>query len=149
MSEQFSDLETGTVIGVEGDCALVELSVQAACDACGARVICVPDTSGRRRIKVSNPLNAQIGNRVAISEASQFLLKLSVLQYGIPLLGFLVGIFSIHFSNMSLNGIPDEVIAFLGGVAGLIGGAFFSRYWANRIAEQDSHFFTICKIFTC
>jgi positive regulator of sigma E activity len=148
MPNQYSDFETGVVINVENDTALVELNIQAACDSCGARFVCMPDGSGKKRLTVANPLHAKIGNKVAIGETSQFLLKLSALQYGIPLVGFLMGIFLFHYGHIAVNGIPPEVSAFIGGLIGLFTGALISRWWANRIVATGRSFFSIYKILS-
>ena len=92
-TDHAQEIETGIVTDLQNGCALVELNLQAACENCGAKVLCVPDENGKRSLKVSNPVNAQIGERVAISESGDFLLKVSAIQYGIPFIGFLLGIF--------------------------------------------------------
>jgi positive regulator of sigma E activity len=148
MYSRHSENETGLVVALEGDQALVELAEQSACQSCGARILCVPDAKGKRRIKVSNPLRAQVGNRVEITEASQFLLKLSAMQFGIPLIGFLAGLYLIHLSGLSIDNIPSEVIAFSGGLLGLAAGALLSRYWAGRMANQEQHFLSIHRIIS-
>jgi len=146
MSLHNADFETGVVINVQGDNAVVELNLNVGCEACGARIVCLPDGSGRKRLNVANPIHAKIGNTVMISETSQFLLKLSALQYGVPLLGFLAGIFLIYYSGFGFGGIPPEVTAFSGGIIGLFLSAFLSRHWAHHLAETGHSFFSIQKI---
>jgi positive regulator of sigma E activity len=141
-----SDAEVGIVTALIHDEAIVELSLQESCDTCGARMICVPDSSGKRRLRAANPLRANIGNQVAITEKSNFLLLVSFLQYGIPFVGFLIGIFAIYAIKLSLFSLPQELIMFLGGLLGLFGGALIARFYVERLAETTRSFFEIAEI---
>ena len=140
------EIETGIVTDLQNGNAFVELNLQAACENCGAKVLCVPDQNGKRSLKVSNSLHAQIGERVAISESGDFLLKVSAIQYGIPFIGFLLGIFIFYFINLNIAGIPSELIYFIGGMIGLGLSAMISRRAAQNMAESNRSFFAITKI---
>ncbi len=144
-SEQ-EEFEIGLVTGVRGSDALVRLNLQPACATCGARILCVPDSSGNRIIRAANPLHAGVGSKVAISEQSGFLLKLSLLQYGIPLAGFLAGIFLMYTLEIDIDSLPAELIMFAGGIIGLFLGAVFSRLTAGKLAGSGETFFEIVRI---
>ena len=144
--DNIRDIETGIVTGLRDGQAIIELQLQPACENCGAKVLCVPDENGRRALKVSNPVNAQIGQHVAIGESSDFLLKIAGVQYGIPFLGFLLGIILLYTANISINGIADELIYFMGGLAGLGTSALLSRRLAHVMADSKQSFFTITRI---
>jgi sigma-E factor negative regulatory protein RseC len=148
LNSQNSILDTGTITSIQGNEALVTIDAQTTCESCGSRVLCVPDQSGKRILKASNPLNAKIGTRVAVRDTSAFLLKLSFLQYGIPLLGFLIGIILCYITDISLRIIPRELILFGGGVIGLGMGAFVARHFTQRMAENKSAYFTITRILS-
>ncbi len=140
------DFETGIITQVQNGNAIVELNIQPACENCGARVLCVPDKDGKRALKVSNPLNAGVGNRVAISESSDFLLKVSAVQYGIPFIGFLLGIIVLYIIDFTIAGIHQELLFFAGGLAGLGISALISRNISKNMAESNRSFFTITKV---
>ena len=140
------EYETGVITRLQDGNAIVELNLQPACENCGARVVCVPDTAGKRALKVSNPLHAQVGSRVVIAESSDFLLKVSAIQYGIPFIGFLAGIFLFYFLKVTVPGVADELIYFCGGLAGLGLSALISRRIAQSLAESGRSFFTITKV---
>ena len=140
------NIETGVVTNLQNGNAIVELNLQPACESCGAKVLCVPDVNGKRALRVSNPLHAQIGNRVAIGESSDFLLKIAAVQYGIPFVGFMLGIFFFYFLNFTINGIAKELIYFTGGLIGLGISAFISRNISQQLAESKKSLFTIIKI---
>ena len=146
MKTDAQEFETGIVRELENGQATVELNLQPACETCGAKVVCVPDQQGKRLLKVSNPLHAQVGNRVAISESSDFLLKISMVQYGIPFIGFIAGILICYGLNLNVAGIPQELIQFTGGLLGLGLSALLSRSLSQRLAEGNKAFFTVTKI---
>jgi positive regulator of sigma E activity len=125
MTSRSSEMETGFVTSIQDSDAIVELSIQESCESCGARLVCVPDQSGKRRLRAANPIGAKVGSQVNITEKSNFLLKVSFLQYGIPFLGFLLGIFLI---------------------TGMMIAALISRYFVEKLAKGNSTFFEISKI---
>jgi positive regulator of sigma E activity len=146
MTARSTEDELGVVTSLHENEAIIELSLQESCESCGARFICVPDSSGKRQLRVANPLNASIGNQVTISEKSNFLLKVSFLQYGIPFIGFLMFCFILNAFNLSIIPVARELIIFLGGLAGLFIFGYFSRRYIEKLAETDSTFFEISKI---
>ena len=70
----------------------------------------------------------------------------SAIQYGIPFIGFLLGIFIFYFLNLNIAGIPSELIYFIGGMIGLGLSAMISRKAAQNMAESNRSFFAITKI---
>jgi len=141
-----AEVEIGIVTAIRDNDAIVELSIDKSCESCGARLVCVPDQNGKRRLKAANPLKAKIGSKVTITEKANILLKMSFLQYGIPFLGFLGGIFLLYSSDIFVNNFPQELLIFLGGIAGLIISALLSRLLSEKLAESNSTFFEISKI---
>jgi positive regulator of sigma E activity len=148
MNSRSSEDEIGIVTAIQDSEAIIELSLQESCESCGARFICVPDQSGKRQLRVSNPLKAGIGNQVTITEKSNFLLKVSFLQYGIPFIGFLVSIFLLNLFDFSMIPIQKELILFLGGLGGLFIAGAIARLYIEKLAETDSTFFEISKIIS-
>jgi positive regulator of sigma E activity len=146
MKGRSSEDEIGIVTALKDKEAIIELSLQENCESCGARFICVPDQSGIRRLRVSNPLNAKVGNQVTITEKSNFLLKVSFFQYGVPFIGFLLAIFLLNGLELNSLPVPKELILFLGGIAGLFIAGLISRLYIEKLAETDSTFFEISKI---
>jgi len=146
MTSRPSEVEVGVVTALQDNDAIVELSIQESCESCGARIVCVADQSGKRQLRASNPLKAGIGNQVNITEKSNFLLKVSFIQYGIPFLGFLIGIFLLYKTDFSAIPVPQELLMFLGGLAGMMIAALISRFLIEKIAETNSTFFVISKI---
>ena len=146
MTSRSSEVEIGVVTALQDNDAIVELSIQESCESCGARMICVPDQTGKRRLRAANPMRAKVGSQVNITEKSNFLLKVSFLQYGIPFLGFLIGIFLLYNADLSKVPVPQELVQFLGGIAGMMIAALISRFYIEKLAEGNSTFFEISKI---
>jgi len=138
--------ETGVITRLMGDKALVQMEMQPTCESCAARVLCVPDRSGKRILKAANPFGAKIGSRVVVNESDNFLLKLSSIQYGIPLIGFLLGIIICYVIDLSIAEIAPEFIMFAGGITGLGLSALIARNLAQKLAQQGREFFIISKI---
>ncbi|MGC9364209.1 MAG: SoxR reducing system RseC family protein [Fidelibacterota bacterium] len=146
MNDEF---ETGVVIDLEGDVATVELSENEHCHNCGARLICRPAESGKRIIKLKNRLNAQPGDRIFIEQSDKQQLQLACMQYGLPLLAFILGILiSGSIIKASLLGIPKEVWQFLVALCFVLLAGLGTRRWANRKALTDFAVFrmrSVCK----
>lgn len=141
-----SEVEIGVVTALQDNDAIVELSIRESCESCGARMVCVPDQTGKRRLRAANPLKAGVGSHVTITEKSNFLLKISFLQYGIPFIGFLIGVFLLYATDLSAIPVPQELVIFLGGIAGMMIAALISRFFIEKLAEGSSTFFEISKI---
>jgi positive regulator of sigma E activity len=141
-----NDGERGIVRELDGDYVLVELEEQAACARCDARVLCLPAAKGKRRIRVINNKKAREGQRVEIGESESFLLKISAIQYGIPLIGFLFGIFLVYAVARPVSGLPFEMEMFIAGLAGLFIGGYIARAILKQIAQTRQTVFYILRI---
>ncbi len=146
LTSRSSEVEIGVVTALQDNDAIVELSIQESCESCGARMVCVPDKTGKRRLRAANPLKAGVGSHVTITEKSNFLLQISFLQYGIPFIGFLIGVFLLYATDLSAIPVPQELVIFLGGIAGMMIAALISRFFIEKLAEGNSTFFEISKI---
>jgi positive regulator of sigma E activity len=148
MSKGDANSEKGVVTALQDNEAIIEFNLQEACESCGARMVCVPDNTGKRRLRASNPLHASVGNFVSITEKSHFLLLISFLQYGLPLIFFFISIFILYFTDFSVGSIPRELIWFIGGLLGLTFAALISRHFVDRLAEKGGTFFEISQIIS-
>lgn len=135
--------ETGIVTEIIGEDVLVELSHNNACESCGARVVCTPDNNGKRIFKAENSINARIGQQVKIDENSSLILKITAMQYGIPLFGFIFGLIISFIFNLRFKPLPVELIQFGCALQGLIIFASFSKWIIKKIAKSRLYIFTI------
>jgi len=139
-------IDQGVVTRLENGRAFVSIDEQSACKHCGAKILCAPGQGGERGLMAKNDVDAQVGDYVTVSESGQLLLKISAMQFGLPLLGFLVGIFLLYFTGFDAFSFPPEVWMFVGGLAGLGIASLIAREWANRIAETANDSFIISNI---
>lgn len=137
-----SVIDRGRVIDLIGDKARVEIATGEACAACGARVLCSPGTNNSNTLTAFNEVGAKMGDQVEVRERGNLLLKLSLLQYGLPLLGFVLGLFGIYL----ILGQDNELILFVAGCLGLGLGAFLAWLGFRHLARQSQHFLVITRI---
>ena len=114
------------------------------CKDCGIRFLCSPGSDKVKTITLENTVDAKVGDRVAISETANILLKLSFLQYGLPLIGFLLGI--ITASQLNINLQPIELYQFLCGLLGLGLAGIISYMIIKGMAKKPGEFFKFDKV---
>ena len=142
MSNQVSD--KGIITKIDGNILNITIKTDDNCEGCGIKFLCSPKSGEDKIIKLENSINGKIGDTVEITEASNVLLTLSILQYGLPLLGFLVVIFISY--NLNINFKPIELFQFLCGMIGLgIAGAI-SYSIIKWIAKKPDKLYRIKKL---
>ena len=142
MSDQVSDI--GIVSNINGNYATITIETTDTCKDCGIRFLCSPSSDKDKVITLENTIDVNIGDRVAISEASNILLKLSFLQYGLPLIGFLLGI--VFGTQIQIQWQPIELYQFICGLLGLGLAGLISYLIIKRMAKKPGKFFTFKKI---
>jgi len=140
MNSATSDL--GVVIDVNGEIANVELLAEESCEHCAAKIICKPRENDKHNIPALNSINAKIGDKVIVSEVENLFLKLSLIQYGIPLVGFLCGLFCAFWIKPQIY-IPQEIAMFLSGIIGLTVSFIIAKYFIQKITLGKSYCFEI------
>ena len=144
MSDEF---ETGVVRDIRNAIAEVELYSNEACDHCGAKHICRPGADGKRILRIPNTLGAKVGDTVNIEQQGANQLRLTTIQYGLPLLSFLLGVVigSLVLPDAILL-LPRDLSSFLLGIALLLLSGLFIRHWTKRKARQNFHVFRMDSI---
>jgi len=142
LSDQVSD--TGTITQIDDSFVTISIDSTDDCKDCGIRFLCSPGSEKDKTITLENSIDAKVGDRVSISEASNILLKLSLLQYGLPLIGFLIGIVVGTQLNIKLQ--PIEFYQFLCGLFGLGLAGIISFLIIKRMAKKPDNYFKFKKI---
>ena len=142
MSDQVSD--TGSITKIYNNFATIIIDSTDDCKDCGIRFLCSPESDNQKIITLENTIDANVGDKVAISEASNILLKLSYLQYGLPLIGFVFGIIIAAQINIKLQ--PIELYQFLCGLLGLGLAGIVSYLIIKGMAKKPGKFFKFEKL---
>ena len=120
---------------------------KSACKHCQARIICRSDMDRQANfIKVKNSIGCEIGDKVMIIKKENLLLKISLLQYGFPLIGFLIGMFIPYFLKLTILNIPIELIQFIFAIIGVGFGGVAGRAYANKLSKNPEKYFEIVRI---
>ena len=142
-----SDLDLGEVVEIKGEFASVELQTKDACHSCGARFVCRPNDSGKRILNVRNILNAKVGDKVLIDQLGSNQLKLASMQYGLPLLGFLISMLVANqFISSSVLGVPNEIVLFIIGIVVLFIFGYITNIWCRRKVLKEFYVFEMKEI---
>ena len=120
---------------------------KSACKHCQSRIICRPNLDQEDNyIKAKNSIDCKIGDKVMIIKREDLLLKISLLQYGFPLIGFLLGMFISYFLKLNIFNIPSELIYFVFGIIGVGLGGVAGRIYANQLSKNPEKYFEIMRI---
>ena len=142
MSDQVSDI--GIISIIKGNYATIPINNDDSCKTCGIRFLCSPGSDKDKIITLENTIDAKVGDRVTVSEASNILLKLSFLQYGLPLIGFLLG--AVFGTQIQIQWQPVELYQFLCGLLGLGFAGIISYMIIKGMAKKPGKLFKFNKI---
>ncbi|MDO4568058.1 MAG: SoxR reducing system RseC family protein [Clostridia bacterium] len=81
--------QSGTVISTSGDSAIVRFKRTSACGKCHACFTLSPDEAD---IEVRNTLGVKPGDMVEIKMHASNIVKASLIMYGLPLCGLVLGV---------------------------------------------------------
>jgi len=122
--------EEAIVISKDKEFAEVDIIRTKPCGLCGKTQGCGNSIWGKvfsfkkRKIQIKNNINAKVGERVKLIIEENYLLKTSLLLYGVPLF-FLFGgmIASEYFLD-----VANDLIVFFGGALGLSIGIILLKF---------------------
>jgi positive regulator of sigma E activity len=144
-----NDYEQGTVIAADDHWVKVELVSKSVCHTCSAKMLCQPDRSGNRVLNIPNTLQAQVGDQVVIEQVGKSQLRLTAMQYGLPLmlfLGFSIG--GSYLIKADSFGIPRDVLLLLLGLLGIGIGGVGTYIWCKRQVKRQFSVFRLVQILT-
>ncbi|MCU7797082.1 MAG: SoxR reducing system RseC family protein [Candidatus Thiodiazotropha sp. (ex Myrtea spinifera)] len=138
--------ETATVVGLEDDgFAIVETQQRAACGSCDSAGSCSTTVlSGlfKRRhshLKVHNPIQAQVGEKVIIGLQESALLKVSFAAYLLPLLSMILSAIAVQALADAIKLQSGELPTVAGGLLGLIAGLILFKQLTAKKASDPSY----------
>ena len=125
--------EKAKVTGLDGNWALVQMQRQSACSHCELSNGCGTGAIGRllghrrKPVKIKNEDQLKPGDSVVLGLPEGAFLKASLLIYGLPLLGLMVG----GMLALWITG-ESELFAFVFAAAGFVTGLQISALLARR-----------------
>lgn len=146
MKTATEDTEIGIVKSVTENETVVTLQPTEACEDCGARLFCRPGKNGAHEMRVVNAVGAVPGQVVELAETGNLLLILSLLQYGLPLVGLLSGIFLVYGTAPVTVAVRIELIMAVAGLAGLLLGGVIANISIRRLSMSIGYVYRIAAI---
>jgi len=126
--------ETGVVQSMDDTSVTLLFEKKDACDSCGLKVVCAPGEEAERSLRLPSTAAFSIGQEVRIVEIANLELHLALIQFGLPMLSFLLGLMLGYL--LPLQGfIPRELTAFLVACLGLGISFFVARKLISRIVD--------------
>ncbi len=123
--------EIGVVQSADHHALNIRFTEGDACETCGLKVVCAPGKSADRSLSLPNPDNLSVGQTVQIEELSNLELHLALIQFGLPLLAFLMGLGAGIVIPQAI--VPKEFMSFLIGLFGLGISFFMARHLVGQI----------------
>ncbi|MBC8375311.1 MAG: SoxR reducing system RseC family protein [FCB group bacterium] len=129
--------ETGFIQSANGSGVTILFATGDACDSCdscGLKVACAPGKQSQRLLTLPQAGEFQPGQKVQIEELSNLELHLALIQFGLPMTAFLIGLFLgylLPFQDI----LPRELSAFLVACVGLGISFFAARQLVQKIVD--------------
>jgi len=126
--------EEAIVVACFKDKAEIEIIRTKPCALCGQTQGCGIGLWGKifshkkNNIFLANHINAKAGDKVILSIEESYLLRTSLLLYGIPLISMFLGMVLLSSLSISLK----DLYALFGGIAGFILGMFIVKLITKR-----------------
>ena len=130
-------MEKAVVVKLEGEVAWVQMASNESCSGCGAKTVCRPDNQNTRSLAVQNDLGAQLHQQVEIAERNHITLKLSFMQFGLPLLALLGG---AGLAAQFPAPFAAELWQALCGVSLMLLSGYVTYLWSLQVASQGPAF---------
>ncbi len=122
--------EAGIIQALDDTYITIAFSSGDACDNCSLKVICAPGKQSERSLTLPNPGHVSLGQKIQVEELSTLELHLALIQFGLPMVAFLIGLGLGFIFPQSL--IAKELMAFLLALVG-VGISFFT---ARRLVQK-------------
>jgi len=137
--------ETGLVVSVSEDRALVRVEASSACGSCASTQVCGMTEEGYRVVEVIDPIGVQPAQEVGIEVEGRTLVGAAFTIYGIPLVLLFLGLVGGQSLATRFGLSPDWA-----GAAGALiamGGGFYGLYRARTyFSERRTFYPTITRI---
>ena len=122
--------EEAIVISKDKEFAEVDIIRTKPCGLCGKTQGCGNSIWGKvfsfkkRKIQIRNNINAKVGEKVKLIIEENYLLKTSLLLYGVPLFFLFGGMIAFEYFFEATN----DLVVFFGGALGLLIGIILLKF---------------------
>lgn len=122
--------EEAIVISQKDGFAELDVIRTKPCGLCGKTQGCGNSIWGKvfsfqkRKIQIRNKINAKVGEKVKLVIEDNYLLKSSLLLYGLPLFFLFVGMVTTEYFLV----VNNDLMVFFGGVIGFLIGIFLLKF---------------------
>lgn len=135
--------ETGQIVAIDGNDALVLFNRTTACGKCGACGMTKEQQTVT--VKAQNTLNAQVGEKVELEFASKNAFKSSLIAYIFPLFMLFLGIFIGYSVEQDMFEARDVMAAILG-IAFALGSFIVLRILDPVFQRKFKNVYTMVRI---
>ena len=135
--------ETGRIVDIDGEFALIESERTSTCGACSVRKGCgtgaIAKLLGNRRmqLRVINRINAGVGDYVVIGISESSLVRGSLAVYAVPLAGLFAGALAGHLAGPYLQGVSADLLAIGGALTGFVAGLAWLKRFSSATATDE------------
>jgi positive regulator of sigma E activity len=127
--------DTGTVISLEGEKAVVRMKHEGSCSKCGAAAMGLCKAGLMQVLTVKNTERARVGDTVKIGLVQRTQYTGYVLAYVVPSAALVLGMVGGHFLGIRAGFPPLDIIA---GFFSLLVVSFFSLRQLKRLDSSSS-----------
>jgi sigma-E factor negative regulatory protein RseC len=127
--------ETGTVKSTDGNMAVVAVARKSACEGCSSG-LCKPDAQ-TMEIEALNPAGAVVGQKVRVTIKSALYMKGSMIVYGIPAIGLVVGaVIGKEFLSGFFQGTDPDILSAICGFTAFGISLAVVRIWSGIAGKK-------------
>jgi positive regulator of sigma E activity len=127
--------DTGTVIRLEGEHAVIRMKHEGSCSKCGAAAIGLCKGGLMQELTVKNSKRARVGDAVKIGLVQAVQFQGYVLAYVVPAVALILGMADGHFLGTYAGFPPLDII---GGFFSMIAASLFSLRRLKRLDSSSS-----------
>ena len=127
--------EIGTVKSTDGTMAIVAVAKKSACEGCTAG-ICKPDEQSME-IEAVNSAGAVAGQKVLVAIQSVAYMKGSMVVYGVPALGLVLGaVFGKEILSGFIKGTDPDILSAVSGFVAFGIALVIVKIWSNTAGNS-------------
>lgn len=126
--------EQGVIREIDNSQMAVVFEQGDACESCGLKVVCSPGDRSERMLKLPKQEGLVVGQRVRINEIRDLEFRLAMIQFGLPMLAFILGLFPGYF--FPIPGIVPELSGFLVACIWVAASFFLARRMVQQVSDN-------------